>query len=156
VPDSLDLWVAAGLLIVVVIVYVGNKVGVLPNKSIPVVAGAVFGALGFMWFASWRRKATDAQVRELKRRIEERDAALEDLRRRRGVAEEELAAARTALNNQKAAAEKALAEIDKRLDAEVAGIDTAGAVTTATEYARQLREEREYRERLRVRGGGTP
>jgi septal ring factor EnvC (AmiA/AmiB activator) len=120
---SIDLWIAIGLLLVVVLVFVASRVGIVPSKSIPVVAGAVFGALGFMMFASWRRRASDAQIKELKRRIDERDAALTDAQKARLAADQKLAAEHAQLDSQLEAMKKERLRIANENAAEKARID---------------------------------
>src|SRR2546423_10177628 len=102
-PSNFDLWIAAAFFLVVAIVFIGTRVGVMPKKSIPVVTGAVFGALGIGLLASWRRRAADAQIENLKQRIAQRDKRLAEVMQKRQLAAEELAAATTGLDNQMAA-----------------------------------------------------
>src|SRR5687768_11067485 len=146
-PANFDLYIAAALFLIVAIVFVGTRVGVMPKKSLPVVAGAVFGALGIGLFASWRRRAADAQIEELKRRIAKRDGDLAELMTKRTFADDELAAARAGLNNQLAAVQIQREAIGRTLVTENVRIDQQGAGEAHDELTRLVKEEAEVQRR---------
>lgn len=155
--DNIDLYVAAALFLIVAIVFVGTRVGVMPKKSIPVVTGAVFGALGIGLLASWRRRASDAQIEELKNRIAKRDEELAELMKKRRFADDELAAARAGLNNQLAAVQIQRQGIAEKLAQENGKIDVQTPIEAHDEFTRLVTEEREVQRRssgTRVAGGG--
>jgi septal ring factor EnvC (AmiA/AmiB activator) len=153
VLNNIDIYIAAALFLVMAIVFVGTRVGVMPRKSIPVVAGAVFGALGLGIFAAWRRRAADAQIEELKKRIAKRDQDLEELMRKRKFADEELAAARASLNNQLAAVSVQRQGIAENLAAEQDRIAKLPATEVHDELTRLLQEEASFQRRS---GGVKP
>jgi hypothetical protein len=155
--DNWDIYLAVALFLIVAIVYVGTRMGVMPKKSIPVVAGAVFGALGIGLLASWRRKASDAQIEELEKRIAKRDVDLADLMTKRKFADDELAAARAGLNNQLAAVQIERQGIAEKLAQETGKIDVQTPTEAHDEFLRLVTEETAVQRRssgTHVAGGG--
>jgi len=144
---NLELFIAAGLLLTVLVVYLASRAGMPPTKSLPIAGAAVFGALGWIAFAIWRRKATDARINELKERIAERDKRLADVMARRQIADKEVAAAQIALDDQKAVVEVEQLRIHKQLDAKLAEIEKQSSGQAVTALDRVLREELEYQRR---------
>lgn len=140
-PDLIDLYIAFGLLVVVVVVYLANRVGVLPKKSLPILGGALAGAMGLVLFRRWQAKAADAQIAEIKRRIELRDGQLAEIETSRKLAHEELASARAKLDQQLAAAQRQRMHIVASDEEQRRAIDAADANTTGREYYRMLEEE---------------
>jgi hypothetical protein len=152
-PRNLDLFIAFGLLLIVIIVYAGSRIGILPKKSVGAVSAAVFGGMVFMWFGWWRRQHADAQVKALKDRIAEREKRITALMQEREIKGEELAAARAALDAQKSAVERE----QQRLRGELAGtldeIAREAPDKAMDRFDRLLLEEAEYQKRRAAAGG---
>jgi outer membrane murein-binding lipoprotein Lpp len=148
--DYPDLWFAAGLLLIVLVVFIASRIGTLSSRNPAVVIGAVLGALGITWFVWFRRKAANARVQELEARIESRKKRMKALEPQMDAAQKEVDAATAALENQVGAAKVELARIEEKLDAEIAAARAASPTELATGFARQLREEQAYQERIRA------
>lgn len=96
---SVDLTLAIGLVIAVVGVILLHSIGVLPKKSIPYVLLAIVGAFGFAWFR-------DRQARGLRKKLEEKEKALEELEQRAEASRQEFDAEHAKLDELKADFEK--------------------------------------------------
>jgi hypothetical protein len=130
-PDLLDLYVAFGLLFVVIVVFIASRVGVVPKKSIPIVLGAVAGVLGLRLLKAWQGRALDGQIKELKDRIAKRDIDLKTLEAKSEVSHQQLAATRAALDQQLSAAQKqrlALEAADTAEADRIAGLSTDATI----------------------------
>lgn len=154
--NNIDLYIVGALFLITALVFIGTRVGVMPKKSLPVVAGAVFGALGIGLFARWRRNAVDAQIKDLKDRIAKREEALAELQQKRKLADDELAAARAGLDNQLAAVKLQRQAIAEKLEKDNAAIDEQGAAEAHDTLLRQIKEEQDFKRRssgIRAVGG---
>jgi biopolymer transport protein ExbB/TolQ len=130
-PDYFDLYVAFGLLFVVIVVFIASRVGILPKKSIPILLGALAGVLGLRLLKKWQGRALDGQIKELQDRIAKRDVDLQALEAQSEVSHQELAAARAALDQQLAAAQKqslALEAADKAEKERIARLSTDATI----------------------------
>ena len=143
-PNLTDVYLAVGLFAVAVVVYLTNRVGVLPKKSIPVIVGAIAGALGFTLLRRWQGRAADAQIDLLKDRIAKRDVIIKDLETKHNAAESEFTSAKANLERQLAAAQKQRMQILTKDTTEKERIDGLTLDETSKEYEKALREEAEY------------
>lgn len=150
-PEYFDLFVAAGLIVVVIVVYVGSRVGILPSKSVGAVSAAVFGGMLFMWFGWWRRRHADKQIEALKDRIADRERRLDAVQQQRKLADAELTAATAALNNQLAAVTLERDRIAAQLAKETARINALDAPSVHAEYVKAIAEEQEREREARQR-----
>lgn len=117
---SFDLVVALGLVVIAAVVFIGSRMGILPKRSVGVVAGALLAVFGVFLFQRGRRRALEQRAKELEDRIAKRD--------------QELAHWRDAFKDSMAKFHEAGAT----LDAELAATQTELALATA-----KNREERE-------------
>ncbi len=65
-----DLWLALGLIAIIVISVIGSRIGVLPKKSVPYVATAVGGALVATILRRWLFRAELREFQEAKAEAE--------------------------------------------------------------------------------------
>lgn len=71
-----DLWIALGLIALIVIAVVGSRIGILPKKSVPYVATAVGGAIAVTLFRRW---LLQGEVREFEKAKAEAEQASREL-----------------------------------------------------------------------------
>jgi hypothetical protein len=120
-PDILlqtDLLVAVVLVGIAVVVFIANRIGVLPAKGIPVVVGSLIGLFGIVIFRQRRVDAMRKQLEELRKQLQQNEKILADLRQKSEASEEETAAARAALDNQIAATKAEILRIRAETAAE--------------------------------------
>jgi hypothetical protein len=98
-----DLLVAVILVGIAVVVFVANRIGVLPAKGIPVVVGSLLGLVGIVIFRQRRIDAMRKQLDVLRDQLQKNEKLLAELRQKSEIADEEATAARVALDNQIAA-----------------------------------------------------
>ncbi len=95
-----DLYIAGGLVVIAIIVFFLTQIGLLPRKSIPIVAGALLGGLGLVIFRAARQRALEAQLKQVKDEVDRRDKQLTDMQAQYGLKEKEVAAERARLQDQ--------------------------------------------------------
>jgi len=66
--NLVDLYIALGMLIFVVTVFIISRIGFLPKKTLPFVVGALAGVVGIVIF---KRQRTNGLRKELEKREEE-------------------------------------------------------------------------------------
>lgn len=135
---SVDLVVALGLVAIVAVVFIGSRMGVLPKRSVGVVAGALLAVFGVFLFQRSRRRALERRAKELEERIAQRET---ELARWRTAYQDSMARyhqAGAALDAELAATQTELALAAARNRAERERIDAM----TATDVAAWLREQR--------------
>lgn len=118
-----DMLIAVVLVGIAVVVFLANRIGVLPAKGIPVVVGSLLGLFGIVIFRQRRVDAMRRQLDELQKQLKEREQMLEDLRKKSQASEEAAASARAALDNQIAAMKAEILRIHATTAAERARID---------------------------------
>ncbi len=101
-----DLYIAGGLVVIAIIVFFLTQIGLLPRKSIPIVAGALLGGLGLVIFRAARQRALEAQLKQVKDEVGRRDKQLTDMQAQYGLKEQEVAAERARLQDQITARQK--------------------------------------------------
>jgi hypothetical protein len=109
-----DLLVAFGLIALGLGAVLLYRMGFLPKKSLPFVAAAVTGVVGWQIFKRRRENALRAEIKRIEDRIAERTRELDALAVRAGTADEEVIAARAALEKEKAAVAKELLLLEER------------------------------------------
>jgi hypothetical protein len=109
-----DLLVAFGLIALGLVAVLLYRMGFLPKKSLPFVAAAIAGIVGWRIFKGRREAALRAEIKRIEGAIAERARELDALAVRAGTADEEVLAARAALEKQKAAVAKELLLLEER------------------------------------------
>ncbi len=71
-----DLFIAVGLVAVVVVVYLIYRMGVLPKKSLPFVIGGLVGILGITIFRERRMKGLRQDLERREKRLKEMEERL--------------------------------------------------------------------------------
>jgi hypothetical protein len=111
---DLDLWIAGAVLLGGLLVYILAQIGVLPKKSIPIVIGAVAGALGLTLLSRARSKALNDRLAQLQDEHDKQDKILKDLREKNKISSQEHAAAMAKLNQQLAATRKEILLLNEK------------------------------------------
>lgn len=101
-----DLYIAGGLVVIALVVFFLTQIGLLPKKSIPIVAGALLGGLGLVIFRAARQRALEAQLKQVKKEVDDRDKRLTQMQQQYGLKEQEVAAQRARLEDQITARQK--------------------------------------------------
>jgi Skp family chaperone for outer membrane proteins len=130
----LDIYIVVALLVAVVVVFVASRVGFLPKKSIPVILGAIAAVFGWSLFREHQVDTLKARIKDMEKRIADRDETLEKLKEERGVSEAELDAARARLDEQLAAAKKQQLLLEARNQQERDEIDKLDLPSTIRRY----------------------
>ncbi len=128
-----DLYIAGGLVVIAIVVFFLTQIGLLPKKSIPIVAGALLGGLGLVIFRAARQRALEAQLKQVKKEVDERDQRLTQMQQQYGLKEQEIAAQRQRLDDQVAARQKEILTLQAQTAQQKAQIDqmTSEQVHTA-------------------------
>ncbi len=101
-----DLYIAGGLVVIALVVFFLTQIGLLPRKSIPIVAGALLGGLGIVIFRAARQRALEAQLKQVKKEVDDRDKRLTQMQQQYGLKEQEVAEERGRLEDQITARQK--------------------------------------------------
>jgi septal ring factor EnvC (AmiA/AmiB activator) len=108
---STDTYIAFGLIGIVIIVYFFYRLGMLPKKSIPYVAGALLALFGIHIFREWRSKKLWRDLEELEKQIKEKEKRLQQLKEKYGTSEQELQQVQAELERLRAAYEKTILQL---------------------------------------------
>lgn len=120
---NLDLWIAAGLVAVVIVVLITTKVGKLPKKSLSFIIGGVAGMIGLAVFRQKQLSDLEKELRDREKRLKEREKKLQELKEKYGASEEELEKVRNELQKQRSAYEAAMLKIQETSKKEKERID---------------------------------
>ncbi|NIM18078.1 MAG: hypothetical protein GTO45_39390 [Candidatus Aminicenantes bacterium] len=118
-----DLYIALGLVVIVIIVYLLSRMKLLPKKSLLFVIGGLLGVLGLGLFNRLRR---DSLVKELEKRekaLKEREKKLEELKNRSEISEQKLNEMKAEFERQRAAYEKEILSLKAKSKEEKEKID---------------------------------
>ncbi len=118
-----DLYIAGGLVVIAIVVFFLTQIGLLPKKSIPIVAGALLGGLGLVIFRAARQRALEAQLKQVKDEVDRRDKQLTEMQKQYGLKEQEVAAERARLQDQIVARQKEILTLQAQDAARRAQID---------------------------------
>jgi cell division protein FtsB len=133
---SLDLTIALALVLIAVVTFVANRIGVLPGKSIPVFVGALGAVFGLLIWRTRRADALEARLRELEETARAKQKELEEARKRRDIAEQELNAALARLEQQKDFYAREILRLRAADEAERQRIAGLSTLEVFEEYAR--------------------
>ncbi len=120
-----DLLIAAGLVVIALLVFFLWRIGLLPRKSIPMVAGALLGGLGIVIFRERRARTLDKELKEVQERIRKREEELDRLQQEHDLTDREVAEHRAHLEEQIDALEKQIAVLRAQNAEERRRIDEA-------------------------------
>ncbi len=128
-----DLYIAGGLVVVALVVFFVSQIGLLPRKSLPLVAGALLGGLGFIVFGAARRRALEKQLKDVKAEVDRRQKQLDQMEKDYQLTARQVAAERVRLEDQITAREKEILTLKAQNAAERDRIDhmTPAEVRTA-------------------------
>ncbi|HEX7090838.1 MAG TPA: hypothetical protein VF192_11930 [Longimicrobiales bacterium] len=133
---SLDLTIALALVLIAVVTFLANRIGVLPRKSIPVFVGALGAVFGLLIWRTRRADALEARLRELEEAARAKEKELEEARKRRDIAEQELNAALARLGQQKDFYAREILRLRAADEAERQRIAGLSTLEVFEEYAR--------------------
>src|SRR5437868_7100029 len=95
-----DIQIALLILVIVVAVFIANRIGVLPKGGIPIVIAAIVAVFGWRIWRDRRQSALRKQMQELQKRLDERDAALKKMKTDVNIADRQVDESRAALQSQ--------------------------------------------------------
>ena len=128
-PDILKMFVQPDLLValllvgVAVFVFFAVRVGVLPRKSIPMVVGALLGAIGIGVWRERRARELHKVLKQKEAELRRRDEHLKELKKQYDVSDQEAAAAIAKRNAELQSLTQEIIEIRKVHADEAARID---------------------------------
>lgn len=118
-----DLYIALGLVVIVIIVYLLSRMKLLPKKSLLFVIGALVGVFGLGIFNRLKR---DNLVKELEKRekaLKEREKKLGELKDQSDISEQKLREMKAEFERQRAAYEKEILRLKAKSKEEKEKID---------------------------------
>ena len=101
-----DIQIALLILVIVVAVFIANRIGVLPKGGIPIVVGAIVAVFGWRIWRDRRQSALRKQMEDLQKQLEARDAALKKMKTDVNIADRQVDESRAALQSQVDAMQK--------------------------------------------------
>lgn len=134
--NNMDLVVAAGLLLAVVITFIVYQTGLLPKRSLPFVAAAILGAVGISAFRAWRRSDLLKDMAKREDALKQQEETLRTLKGELSGSELKLDKANADLRKQRAAYQKELLLIEAKKKQEQERIDTLSEGDVFDEFSR--------------------
>jgi len=133
-----DLVIAGGLVLIAIVVFLLSRMGLLPKKSIPIVAGALLGAFGIVIWRQRRTQIMRARLEELEKELKIREDKVKNLRAGSLASETELRKAQAELSAQRAALQQSILQVDASTKAERERIDRLDTNEVADEFVRRF------------------
>lgn len=113
-----DLYIAGGLVGIVVIVYLLSRMKFITKKSLPYVVLGLLAALGFGYFKLRKRNKAEEEIKKLKEQINEKEKILEELKKKYTLDKKKLHEMEAEFRRHIAASEKKIALIEAKTEAE--------------------------------------
>ena len=135
ISGNLDIVIALALIVVVVIVFFISQIGLLPKKSLPFIAAALFAAIGISVFRAHRRKSLAKELEKREEGLKQQEKVLADLKSEMNLSEEELNKAKAEVNKQRAAYQKEILIIETKKKEEIERIDKLPEEDVFREFA---------------------
>lgn len=129
-----DIYIAIGLIAIALIIIFINQMGVLPKKSLPFVAGGLLGIFGYFMFRRSRQKGLKKEIKRREEALKVEEKRLDTMKKEMQVSEQELNEVQAELDNQRAAAKKALLLNEAKTKAEKERIDKLSTKDTFDEF----------------------
>jgi nitrate reductase NapE component len=136
-----DLVIAGGLVLIAIVVFLLSRMGLLPKKSIPIVAGALVGAFGIVIWRQRRTQIMRARLEELEKELKIREGKVKQLRDGSLASETELRKAQAELSAQRTALQQSILQVDARTKEERERIDRLDTNEVADEFVRRFGNE---------------
>ncbi|MFL5493819.1 MAG: hypothetical protein ACJ8DC_05460 [Gemmatimonadales bacterium] len=133
-----DLVIAGGLVLIAIVVFLLSRMGLLPKKSLPIVAGALVGVFGFTIWRERRTRDMRARLDELEKQLKEREKKVQELRDGSLASEAELRKAQADLTAQRAALQQSILQVDAKTKAEQERIERLDTNEVADEFVRRF------------------
>jgi len=111
---GIDTYIAFGLIGIVIVIFLLNRLGVLPKKSIPYVAGAMLALFGIHIFREWRSNKLRGDIEELEKQIKEKEKNLKKLKEKYGVSDQELQKVTAELERLKSSYEQTILQLKEK------------------------------------------
>ena len=130
----LDILIAVGLVVVAIVLFLLVRSKVLPQRSVPIIAGVLGVILGIVAYRRFRPGSSSKRIKELESQLAQNEASLAQLQKDGAASKQELDAAKAELVQQRAAAEKEILMLHTRGAAEKERIDKLSPSETFDEY----------------------
>ncbi len=114
----LDIYIAGGLVGVVVIVYLLYRMKLITKKTLPYVVLGLLAALGIGYFKLRRNNKANEQIKKLKEQIKEKQKVLEELKKKYALDKKKLHEMEAEFSRHIAASKKKIALIEAETKAE--------------------------------------
>ena len=129
-----DLQIALLLVVIVVVVFIANRIGVLPRRSIPIVVGAIAAVFGWRIWRDRRQAALRKELEDLQKKLDERDQALKKLKTDVQISDRQVDESRAALQAQVDAMQKDILLTKEENAQKRAEIDAMDATKVREEF----------------------
>lgn len=133
-----DLVIAGGLILIAIVVFLLSRMGLLPKRSLPIVAGALVGAFGIVIWRERRTRIMRARLEELEKELKTREDKVKELRAGSLASETELRKAQAELSAQRTALQQSILQVDARTREERERIDRLDTNEVADEFVRRF------------------
>jgi len=133
---DIDTYIALGLIGLILVVFLINRISLLPKKSGLFLIGGIFGIVGIFLFRNWRTKSVLRDLRKREEKLKEMEKNLALLKDRYNVSDQELQKATAELEGQRAAYKKTILLIKAKNREEKEKIDKLSAQEVFQEYAK--------------------
>jgi hypothetical protein len=133
-----DLVIAGGLILIAIVVFIFSRMGLLPKKSLPIVAGALVGVFGIVILRERRTQIMRKRLEDLEKELKIKELKVKELRDGSLTSEVELRKAQAELNAQRAALQQSILQIDAATKEERIRIDQLDTNEVADEFVRRF------------------
>lgn len=121
--NDFDLYIAYGIIGIVLIAFILSRMGVLPKKTLPFIIGALAAVFGLSLFQQRRLRSLRKDLEQREKVLKEKEEKLKELQNGYQASEQQLAQVKAELAILKAAYEKALLQIEFENNKEKERID---------------------------------
>lgn len=138
---GIDMYIAFGLVGIIVVIFLVHRMGMLQRKSLPfIIAGVLLAILGIHVFRKSRRKGLRNKLEELEKQLNEKIAELKDKKKELDISDQELQRVTEEAEKQRAAIKRELLLNEAKSKEEKERID-------------QMSDHEAYKEFDRIFGG---
>lgn len=116
--NLIDLYVALGMLILVVVVFIISRITALPRQTLPFVVGAFAAVIGITVLTRQRTNGLRKELEKREKELQEREKKLAELKNDYQISEEQLQQVKAKLQEQREAYEKMMLQIQAKNEAE--------------------------------------
>ncbi|MBN1349882.1 hypothetical protein JXJ21_10765 [candidate division KSB1 bacterium] len=120
---DIDLVIAIGLIVLIIIIFIISKLAALPKKSVLFLLGALAGVFGLSFLKKHQTNALKKKLEDREKELRERESRLEKLRKQQIASYEQLQPVKAELEKQRATYKRKLLENNASSKAEKEEID---------------------------------